>query len=87
MAVSSARQAAYPDDRSLTMKAAIIRRHGSPDEIGVEDVAAPHPGPDQVLVRVRAASMNPLDTKLRSGAFRPFLRLTFPAILGVRFRW
>lgn len=31
---------------------------------------------------MRAASLNPLDSKLRAGALRPFLRLRFPAVLG-----
>jgi NADPH:quinone reductase-like Zn-dependent oxidoreductase len=49
------------------------------------DVPAPTAAPGQIVVRVKAASLNPLDIKLRTGALRPFLRLHFPAILGFDF--
>jgi NADPH:quinone reductase-like Zn-dependent oxidoreductase len=43
--------------------------YGSPDVLRVVDVATPDPGPGEVLVRVRAAGVNPIDWKLYSGAF------------------
>lgn len=67
------------------MRAAISHRYGSPDELVIGEMADPVPGRGEVLVRVRAASVNPLDTKLRAGALRPLLRLRFPAVLGFDF--
>ena len=44
-----------------TMKAIVYRRYGSPDVLELQDVAKPIPGDDQVLVCVKAVSVNPLD--------------------------
>lgn len=64
------------------MKAAVIHAYGSPDELKFEDVADPSPGPDEVLIRTAAASINPLDLKIRSGAVKQYFPVSFPAILG-----
>jgi NADPH:quinone reductase-like Zn-dependent oxidoreductase len=64
------------------MLAAVVDRYGPPDVIEVRDVPPPAAARGRVRVRVRAASLNPLDVKLRAGALRPFMRLRFPAILG-----
>jgi NADPH:quinone reductase-like Zn-dependent oxidoreductase len=44
-----------------TVKATVHQQYGSPDLLGFEDVAKPVPGDNEVLVKVRAASVNPLD--------------------------
>jgi NADPH:quinone reductase-like Zn-dependent oxidoreductase len=62
------------------MKAA--RTHGYGADLAMEDVPVPKAGPDQVLVRVKAASLNPLDVKLHSGAMHGFFPLAFPYTLG-----
>jgi NADPH:quinone reductase-like Zn-dependent oxidoreductase len=64
------------------VKAAILRRYGPPDAIEIGEIPDPIPGPGQLLVRVHASSLNPLDVKLRSGAFRRLMPLRFPAVLG-----
>lgn len=64
------------------MKAVVLRAYGDVDQLSYEDLEKPKPGPGEVLVRVAAASVNPIDWKLRSGAMRPFFPLNFPAILG-----
>lgn len=46
------------------------------------DVDAPRPGRGEVLVRVAAAALNPLDVKLKSGAMHAYFPLTFPATVG-----
>lgn len=48
----------------------------------VGEFPSPKPGPDDILVRVHAASMNPLDFKLRDGKLRVLRRYRFPLILG-----
>jgi NADPH:quinone reductase-like Zn-dependent oxidoreductase len=62
------------------MRAARIRQFGGPDAIIVEDIDIPRPGPGEVLVRVHASSVNPVDTMVRDGAVNPDLSL--PAVLG-----
>lgn len=49
------------------MKALVRHRYGSPDTVGVEEIDAPTPGADQVLVRVAVASVNPLDWHALTG--------------------
>ena len=64
------------------MKAAVAEEFGGIDRVVVRDVPKPAPGPGEVLVRVRAASMNPLDCKLREGKFRLVFRVRPPFVLG-----
>ena len=64
------------------MKAVVLHEYGGPDKLKYEDVADPVAGAGQVLVRVAATSVNPIDYKLRRGLFKDFMPLTFPAILG-----
>ena len=62
--------------RSALMKAAIYARSGSPEVLEIGDRQKPMPKDDQVLIRVRVASLNPLDWRLMRGA--PYLaRLIF----------
>jgi NADPH:quinone reductase-like Zn-dependent oxidoreductase len=62
------------------MKAARISDYNA--GLLVEEVHTPEIGPDEVLVRVKAASLNPLDIKLRRGFLRKFFPLSFPYVLG-----
>ncbi|HOF41621.1 MAG TPA: NADPH:quinone reductase [Candidatus Hydrogenedentes bacterium] len=65
------------------MKAAYIVQTGEPDVIQYGDLPTPEPEPHQVLVRVRAVSVNPIDTYIRSGMI-PF-ELPKPYIIGCDF--
>lgn len=64
------------------MKAVVLHEYGDPGKLRYEDVADPVAGAGQVLVRVAATSVNPIDYKLRSGAYKDFMPVTFPSIPG-----
>ena len=62
------------------MKAVRIHQFGGPEVIKLEDLPRPQIAPDEVLVRVRASSVNPVDYKIRQGGYLPVDAL--PIILG-----
>jgi alcohol dehydrogenase len=64
------------------MKAAVIDRYGTNEIVQVKDIAVPAMGPTDLLVRVQAASVNPLDVKTRDGALKTLLKYRFPLVLG-----
>ena len=64
------------------MKAARLHGYGDIDQLRYEDVPVPEPQPDEVLVRVAATSVNPIDWKIRSGAMKEMMPVKFPVILG-----
>ena len=64
------------------MKAVVLRAYGDAEQLSYEEVEQPRPGSGEVLVRIAAASLNPIDWKVRSGAMKEFMPLEFPAILG-----
>ncbi len=59
------------------MKAIVVREFGAPEVMKLEDVATPKPGPGEVLVRVHAAGVNPVDTYLRTGIHAHAPRLPY----------
>jgi NADPH:quinone reductase-like Zn-dependent oxidoreductase len=64
------------------MRAMVIDRWGGREEIHEADVEPPPVAPDGILVRVRAAGVNPVDTKVRGGYMAEKLPCHFPLILG-----
>lgn len=68
--------------RTNTMQAFTFKRYGKKPALGIEHVAIPTLKPDELLVKVCAASLNPIDNMIISGTFKPVLRMTLPATLG-----
>ncbi len=64
------------------MKAVVLHEYGGPDKLKYEDVPDPVASAGQVLVRVAASSVNPIDYKLRSGVMKAYWPLELPTILG-----
>ncbi|MET9347606.1 quinone oxidoreductase family protein [Streptomyces termitum] len=64
-------------------RAAIYRRYGDSSVLAIEDVEKPEPGPGTVRVRVSYASVNPVDSKMRSGVLAGGVPLEAPAIAGM----
>lgn len=62
-----------------TMKAIQIHEFGGPEVLKLDTITRPEPGAHQVLVRVHAAGVNPVDWKIREGKFG---EIPFPAIMG-----
>jgi NADPH:quinone reductase-like Zn-dependent oxidoreductase len=68
---------------SNTMKAIRAHDYGGAEQLVLEQAPCPDPAPNQVLVRVFAAGVNPADWKYRGGAYKQFMPLTFPWIPGL----
>lgn len=64
------------------MKAIRIHEYGNADVLRYEEAPVPEPGPDEVLIRIHGAGVNPVEWKIRNGAMRQTRPLRFPAILG-----
>jgi NADPH:quinone reductase-like Zn-dependent oxidoreductase len=64
------------------MKAVIIRKYGKNDVVEIGDVPQPRCATGMVLIKVHAASINPLDWKVRSGMLRLITGSKFPKVLG-----
>jgi NADPH:quinone reductase-like Zn-dependent oxidoreductase len=67
----------------MMMKAIVVSQYGGPEVMKFEDCPDPSPGAGEVLVRVAATSINPLDLKRRSGEAKAFAPISFPGILGL----
>src|SRR5712672_1803757 len=68
--------------KSQTMKAIRIHNYGGPEVLKYEDAPRPEPKGDEVLIRVHAAGVNPIDWKVREGEMKDFWPHRFPLILG-----
>jgi NADPH:quinone reductase-like Zn-dependent oxidoreductase len=64
------------------VKAVVLHQYGGPDKLVYEDVPDPVPDDGQVLVRVAASSVNPIDFKMRNGDMKKSFPLDLPTILG-----
>ncbi len=65
------------------MKAVVVHQYGGPEVLKFEDYPDPVPGPGEVLLRVAASSVNPIDFKRRAGLTQDFYPMHFPGLIGV----
>jgi NADPH:quinone reductase-like Zn-dependent oxidoreductase len=65
-----------------TMKAVRVHEYGGPEVLKYEEAPRPTPGPGEVLVRIRAAGVNPMDWKVREGRLREALAYRMPFVPG-----
>jgi NADPH:quinone reductase-like Zn-dependent oxidoreductase len=65
-----------------TMKAIRVHEYGGPEVLRYEEAPRPEPGPGEVLVRIRAAGVNPVDWKVREGRRREALAYRMPFVPG-----
>jgi len=64
------------------MKALILERYGKTNQLAFKEIPRPTIEPDQILVKVHAAGLNPIDTMIPKGAFKPILKFKLPATMG-----
>jgi NADPH:quinone reductase-like Zn-dependent oxidoreductase len=69
--------------KETNMKAIVVHQYGGPEVLKFEEYPDPVAGPGEVLVRVAAASVNPIDCKRRAGLTKDFYPMTFPGLIGV----
>jgi NADPH:quinone reductase-like Zn-dependent oxidoreductase len=77
---SALKAVGWPNMR--TMKAIQIEAFGGPEVLRLKELPVPQAGPGEVLLRVRAASVNPVDYKIRSGTYPPVKADRLPYVLG-----
>ena len=65
------------------MKAIVVHQYGGPEVLKFEEYPDPATGPGEVLVRVAATSVNPLDYKRRAGLTKDWYPIKFPGLIGV----
>jgi NADPH:quinone reductase-like Zn-dependent oxidoreductase len=64
------------------MKALVFKRYGKSVQPEYADVPRPAPGPGEILVQVHAVGLNPIDTMIPKGTFKPVLKFRLPATIG-----
>lgn len=64
------------------MKALVLKRYGKADQIEFADVPNPLIKPNEILVRIHAVGLNPIDYMIPKGTFKPMLKFDLPATLG-----
>jgi NADPH:quinone reductase-like Zn-dependent oxidoreductase len=84
MAMQSSAAVAEREPATLpkTMKAVRIHAYGGPEVLQCEDAPCPRPGRGELLVRVHAAGVNPVDWKVREGHLSYFLKYPLPMVPG-----
>ncbi|XZE44064.1 alcohol dehydrogenase catalytic domain-containing protein [Pirellulaceae bacterium SH467] len=64
------------------MKALVLKRYGKSNNIGFADIPRPVLKPNELLIQVYAAGLNPIDNMIPKGSFKPIIKLRLPSTLG-----
>jgi NADPH:quinone reductase-like Zn-dependent oxidoreductase len=64
------------------MKALVLKRYGGAKNVEFAELPRPTVKPDEILVQVHAAGLNPIDNMIPTGSFKPILKLQLPATMG-----
>jgi NADPH:quinone reductase-like Zn-dependent oxidoreductase len=64
------------------MKALVLKRYGGASNVEFADLPRPAIKPDEILVRIHAAGLNPIDNMIPTGSFKPIIKLQLPATMG-----
>ncbi|SFG08768.1 NADPH:quinone reductase [Duganella sp. CF458] len=64
------------------MKALVLKRYGGANNVEFADLPRPTIKPDEILVQVYAAGLNPVDNIIATGSFKPIIKLQLPATMG-----
>jgi len=64
------------------MKAIVMHQYGDAGVLKYEEVEKPVPGENEVLIQVKAAALNPIDSKIRNGFMKEVMPVSFPFIPG-----
>src|SRR5262249_3562526 len=68
--------------RSPPVRAFVLTKYGGPEATELRDMPAPEARPGRVVVRVKAAGLNPLDFKIRLGKLKPIRKYPLPIVMG-----
>src|SRR5438093_12604960 len=71
-----------PQSSKPMMKAVVVHEYGGPEVLKYEDAPRPEPKEDEILVRVIAAGVNPVDGMIRAGTFAKYSKNAFPMVPG-----
>lgn len=64
------------------MKALLLKRYGKSNQLAFADIPRPTIQPDELLVQVHAVGLNPIDTMIPKGSFKPILKFQLPVMMG-----
>jgi NADPH:quinone reductase-like Zn-dependent oxidoreductase len=67
----------------VMMKAVVLHSYGGPEVLQFEKAPRPEPNDEQILIRIVAASVNPVDLAIRSGKYAEYFHTTLPLIPGM----
>src|SRR6266404_7063644 len=73
---------AFAQSANSTMKAVVLNEYGGPEVLKYEDAPRPEPKDNEILIRVIAAGVNPVDGMVRAGMFAKYSQNAFPMIPG-----